>query len=492
MKKLIIALVAVVILGVGFLFLRDQASKDVGAPWIDVEAGTVALFDSQTGEYLGDAVSGSDVIAPVLLVASDDAAAVLYFSDGSEARLDVGAEVLVEEASYDESTDTLVAKMYISAGGIWSKIIELATPESSWEVETATAVATVRGTAFGIHVDGDASTVYGSQHDVSWIPVDKETRERLDEIGLLVTTDEVVTVTPESIKEARERNAELIVKKYGVDLVRSAWATNNEVRDEQIEQIRREVKDSVGEVKEILRDRIEERRQEVKQQIKLRQEERTEVIPPAMQQRVMERIEERKDQLERTPEVRKEVIRDVVKERIDTRVEAVQTIQQKNIDTQVEQKKVVTPVVEAKVIQEAVKEPVVESRVSSGSSGGGTSSVAPAQVVKAVSLSVSRLNPDAKPIEGVALPFVAVATFADGTTRDVTKLAEWKALGPIGSFTAPGIFMPYVLEVERERGVVKGSVVASWVQSETNEVVFAHTPVFDVHVKLEGAVDERG
>ena len=50
-------------------------------------------------------------------------------------------------------------------GQAWSKIISLATPDSVWEVRTSTAVATVRGTAFGMGTDGNP--VIGSENKVA-------------------------------------------------------------------------------------------------------------------------------------------------------------------------------------------------------------------------------------------------------------------------------------------------------------------------------------
>ncbi|MDP3956189.1 MAG: FecR domain-containing protein [bacterium] len=503
-KALIILGVLVAVMGVFGFFKKNKddagltvVAENIIAPWLDIESGAVLYFDVDSGEYIREAVSGEDVPLPVMLSASEDASAVIFFGDGSEARLDTATQLILEEGMYNPDTDTLTAHLYVSVGRVWSKIIELSTLESTWEVETATAVATVRGTAFGVKVVNGVSTVVGSEHEVSWVPVDEETRERLVDMGVTIKPEDVVSVTREDIRAIKENRAELIVQKHGVDLVKDAWSTNNETRDVKIEQIRQEVQGQIKEVKDVLRERAQTRRVEIKEKVRENIDTRTIEVKDEMRQKVQENIIERKEQLRKvSSEVKNEVREKIQAKILEKKEELKEGTKMPINETPLNQQK--TPLIQNQVqIKNDTAEPIrdgaqlVAPVIKLDQSKTVEVSIDPTIKPKPIALHIERVQEGQNPVEGVLLPMRAVAEFSDGTKRDVTSLSEWRVLGPVGEFVKPGVFMPRVFDSDRELGKVSGSVFVAW-KSEAGDVVFANSPQFEVRVILDGTVDERG
>lgn len=143
----------------------NQTSEKSTLPWIEVVKPAVFLVDNTgaTKELkTGDEVSQGDKIKT-----DENGVASIYFPDGSVARLDTSTEITIDAANYDQSDKSLVVKIFVSIGKVWSKIVDLATPNSSWQVESSNAVATVRGTAFGVQVVDGSTEIIGSENNVS-------------------------------------------------------------------------------------------------------------------------------------------------------------------------------------------------------------------------------------------------------------------------------------------------------------------------------------
>ena len=186
-----------VVLGGIFLFGGDKSAPvDTGAlPWVEVLKPGVfsAARELKTGDELR---------TPATIKTNSTGLANIYFPDGSVARLDSNTELVLEEGSYDGADKTLRVKMLLSVGRVWSKILELATPRSSWEVKTANAVATVRGTAFGVEYISGKTTVVGSEHSVAVANLDQNTSTILLESQVMTVADGVVEVRAKKSLEA--------------------------------------------------------------------------------------------------------------------------------------------------------------------------------------------------------------------------------------------------------------------------------------------------
>ncbi|MBI5421174.1 MAG: FecR domain-containing protein [Parcubacteria group bacterium] len=182
-------------------------------PWVEVVAPSV-FVSSADGSVKRELKTGDEVDAGALVEVKKGGEANIYFPDGSVARLDTGTKITIDAASYDPKSKALVVKVQLLIGRVWSKIFSLATPESTWEVKTSNAVATVRGTAFGMAYDPKTkqSRVVGGEHKVSVGMVNKGVVVRKDvavieEHKTTVLTDEIV----QRVVENNEPVGQLVV-----------------------------------------------------------------------------------------------------------------------------------------------------------------------------------------------------------------------------------------------------------------------------------------
>ena len=105
--------------------------------------------------------------------------------------------------------------------------------------------------------------------------------------------------------------------------------------------------------------------------------------------------------------------------------------------------------------------------------------------VRATALLVAPASPLLNLVEGEKVLFSAVVKFSDGTTREATKDAAWRVLGPIGSFSAPGVFLPLLDPSVSEFGEGSGAIVAVWKDPSTGAEFLGKTSIFTVKARVE-------
>jgi len=148
-----------------------------------------------------------------------------------------GAKVDMKEVSYDEASGTSKVSMGLEAGRVWSKIIELATPESSWEVETANAVATVRGTAFDMEVVDGKSKIFTASHMVAVAVRDPGTRKMISKDDVLVEEGKILEIGAEEVAMVRE-NKPIVerLKLATAEFRKDAWIEDNGEVDQRVDE----------------------------------------------------------------------------------------------------------------------------------------------------------------------------------------------------------------------------------------------------------------
>ncbi len=178
-KKIIIGVSALaIVLGLLWVvyptFLQKSSKfseETILKPWIEVVASPV-FVSNENGGLKRELKTGDEVEAGSFIEVAKRGEANIYFPDGSVARLDAETKLLIDAASYDPKSKTLVVKVQLLIGRVWSKIFSLATPESTWEVKTSNAVATVRGTSFSTKVNRRGVTsIAGGTNRVNVKPV---------------------------------------------------------------------------------------------------------------------------------------------------------------------------------------------------------------------------------------------------------------------------------------------------------------------------------
>ncbi|UCB43242.1 MAG: DUF11 domain-containing protein [Dehalococcoidales bacterium] len=118
-----------------------------------MKAGT----DSWTEAGVGTTVELGDI-----LKAGVESRAVITFFEGSTIELEAGAEVEVVELGIVEEAGSTIIRLKQSIGNTVSRVSKLADTNSSYEVETPTAVAAVRGSIMFVQVRQDGATAVGN------------------------------------------------------------------------------------------------------------------------------------------------------------------------------------------------------------------------------------------------------------------------------------------------------------------------------------------
>jgi hypothetical protein len=356
------------------------------APVIHITSGNIFVTKDGVERSV---VDGEEIIPPYDLRSDGTGSAILSFTDGSELRLDANSKLTVQEGSYSPETKNLIVHTKLTIGRVWSNIIALTTPESSWEVETSNVVATVRGTAFGVATDGSGTTtVTGSEHTVELTLIDPDTGERNPNRKFPLNEDEFVVINNNMAQDDSTEDPE--PQKKTEKETNDPWVDMNEKRDRGIFEDTESLLEGDG----------------------------------------------------------------------DSPIDGANPLTKPATDKPLETVRPVTP------------------------------TTPPAPTAKAVSLAIKSPRTLEGIIEGTQVNLSAIVTYSNGTTKDVSKEAVWKVLGPIGGMQA-NTFTPLLGPSVSEFGKAPGSITATWKEPSTGAELFGSTAIFEVKANVT-LLDQRG
>lgn len=425
MKKTIAALVVLAALGgLSYWYTaprEPEAPKFGDKPRVEVIAGSLYLYVE--GASKQPLVTGDMLEQRAKIETDDRGIAAVYFPDGSRLRLDPKTTLTLEEGSFDTSGGTLKVRVLLAAGRVWSKVIDLATPESRWQVETSHTVATVRGTAFGVEGGNTTSKVLGSENTIAVAPKDPATGRVLRDREILVVEEQYVEVDQAAKGGPVVKAAELT----GASLV---WANGNEAQDAVVDAI----------------------------------------------------LEQGKSL---TPEqLREELLRSVV-EKFETPGTDVSPSTDGKTSAEVNTPK--EEVVETVDAAPAEKTPPGETTTSVSPKTTTTPTPVRTTPVAVSGIKEVVIVPSKWPIallEGETLSLKAYAVRTDGTKVDVTSSAVWQVIGEVGFIKSPGIFVAQLSPKVSEFGEAFGVIAAVIKDSTTGKEFVGKTDVFDVRAKV--------
>jgi hypothetical protein len=170
-----------------------QQIESQAKPWIEVVRPAVSLLN-EDGSEAYQLQTGDEVEVGARIKTNENGLANIYFPNGSVARMDINTEITISDASYNAENQTMVVKIMLGVGRVWSKIFKLATPESSWQVDTTNAVATVRGTAFGVEYENGNTSIVGSENEVAVSFIDPSSRQIINDKHELISPDKVLAI----------------------------------------------------------------------------------------------------------------------------------------------------------------------------------------------------------------------------------------------------------------------------------------------------------
>ncbi len=179
---------AVIIVAAGFWFYWNSTTfAAVGN--LNIYTGTtqVARGSAQFSGSIGTEIGASDVIT-----VSADGRASIIFKDGTTVRLGAGSIFSVHDVIYDHGK-IKSAVLDLSSGKAWSNVEPLAAG-GTYEVETPTVVATVRGTIFDVWYASGTSEVHVSNHAVNVaLRADPASAKVVEEGNALVVNDQTAS-----------------------------------------------------------------------------------------------------------------------------------------------------------------------------------------------------------------------------------------------------------------------------------------------------------
>jgi FecR protein len=429
-KRLLLGgLAVIVVAGVGFFALaKHNKTADVNGqtgtdgsenqalkPTIQITTPSAYLIaDDGSKTELKD---GDTITPPATIELSDKGAASINLPDGSTARIMYGTKFTLTKADYDATTGKANTGFFLSVGRIWSKVVELATPDSSWEVQTSNAVATVRGTAFDSEADAEGSMFVGSEHQVTVDPIDPKTGEPVKDKGLGVGEGTLLKIKAKILADILAGKGKLATSTISDDEKNTNWHQGNEKEDQHVNDVLKELRDRGVKGKDLQKEIRERLRKEIEDLIKKDMEDG--VIRPATEKFI--------DLLNSTS----------------------------------------TP-------------PKPKATSTKPDTGTTPPPTPPASTAKTVSVDVVVVGSFSGIVEHTPVKFKAIAKLADGTTRDVTAKADWKVLGQIGRFTAPGTLFPELDPLIAEQGKGSGAVIATYNDPNGGGVFLGKTIIFDV------------
>lgn len=468
-KYLIIAVVTIAVV-TGALFLINKFGQEArvtlsAKPWIEIVSPSVVEVNEK-GDAVRQLKTGDELTAGSVIEGKVGSFANIYFPDGSTARIDGATKISLDEYLFDESRDRLVVRLSVTVGRLWNKIFELATPDSVWEVKTATAVATVRGTAFGVEVSDGKIGFIGSQNNVEVAPIDPETKEIIKEARLIIAAGDVVEIAKEDIQRAR-REAKIIALKVqkvaeaapaAVAAVKQDWVTRAKAADvefdSQVSELRKIVKEKSA-LRRGIRESIKKVRDEIKQNIKNTRDAGAgnfDVIKGELKQ-----------DLKQLPAGK--VLERVIQERLKLSDEPATAIKSD--------------------LQEVVGQVKPASNSADINTSGGASVTATKSLSRPSKIILESASDFSKAVkEGAKVFFKAVLIREDRSSEPVTDTADWKVVGSIGSIEKPGVFLSRLGDNVAEFGTGVGTVVATWKDPVSGGVFLGQSPVITVEPNI--------
>lgn len=262
-----------------------------------------AILASVTGDvqvqknHVWQGAKSEDKIAQddVIKTGSNSNATIL-FGSGSLMRVDANSEIAL--SNYSKDGDTWIIKINQIIGRTWNRVQKLV-GSSVYEVNTPTAVATVRGTAFGIDANASGSAVTVDEGTVSAKLVDTKTPDRKIISEVQIHKQEQIEITPQKVEEVKkaieERRpiAQIIEARKSDKLPEWIEEHKREVEREapKIEKLRIEMKQEI-EKKEVEIKRDFEINKNASEAPRLRLPERLEKI----ENKIENKIEEKRDE----------------------------------------------------------------------------------------------------------------------------------------------------------------------------------------------------
>jgi hypothetical protein len=208
-------------LGVGgFSLAVGAATAPLSVPnepaTLHIEAGLVELKKANSDDW-STATEGAIIVPGDSLKTDATGEVSINLFDQGEIRLDHDTEMTLTDALWDANTpDVFLGSVFLSTGKLWSRLFDFVSPDSGFNVRTASTVATVRGTVFSVSSfpDGEA-----------WVYVDDHT------VRVKTPTDSQSVISGQHVQIAKDADRLAITQKDIPDDKFVDWISRNRKKD---------------------------------------------------------------------------------------------------------------------------------------------------------------------------------------------------------------------------------------------------------------------
>ena len=170
----------------------------------------------------------------------------VHFPDGSILRVDSDTNFLIEDTKFEADQEKISTKITLFSGRLWSKILALVTVDSTWEVKTTNAVATVRGTAFGFSFVQGQSRILGSEDTTTVKILDPYTGKPIAETEVKLTADKFIEIREKDVKKFVENPKLVEAKDAPAEILNLEWVKRYKTQDQEYNQRLEDLKNTSG------------------------------------------------------------------------------------------------------------------------------------------------------------------------------------------------------------------------------------------------------
>jgi len=157
-KWWVVFLILLILVGGGGMAVWAKQVTDPITPverraTISIQSGNVEVYEPGANAPR-KAKDGEDITEGMRVVTGADGNATLLFYDNSVARLAPSTDIKIEKLEHSDNRPTEdKVGLSVTAGRVWSRVLNLLNLNAEFKLESSSTVATVRGTAFDFMVD---------------------------------------------------------------------------------------------------------------------------------------------------------------------------------------------------------------------------------------------------------------------------------------------------------------------------------------------------
>ncbi len=153
----------------------------------------------------------------------ENSSATITYPDGSQTRLDQNTEITIISSASDQSVS-----LFQSIGRTWSRVMRISGgAPKNYEIETPSAVASVRGTAFSTNVTNNKETNVDTDNET----VDVSSIERLGKERKILAKIAIEEGFGLDIKPGQKKLVKRTIKE---ELKNSSWFRDNREKDKKL------------------------------------------------------------------------------------------------------------------------------------------------------------------------------------------------------------------------------------------------------------------